>query len=286
MQLTQQAVPVDPQRSRYAYYEYPPAEESTTSVGIALAGYEQTLAKYRIDRTDFPLVAIEFVTGGCGQLNLNGQSHSLSPGVAFAYGPGIPHSIASSHKAPLQKYFIDLYGHDLDTLIVDSGLPPGTVKQNIECTRIGALIDALLADSEKSQNDPLIVAHTVRLILRLSGRATTDGQQGSAYETYRRARQRIEMRYSERIGIAEIANDIHCAPAYLSRLFRRYSGETPVACLNRLRMSRAALLLLHHNLPVQEVAESVGFSDPFHFSTRFKAFHGRSPSEFRQIVAP
>ena len=43
------------------------------------------------------------------------------------------------------------------------------------------------------------------------------------------------------------------------------------------------MLLLSSNLTVGEIAISVGFSDPFHFSKVFKTSVGIAPSEYREI---
>jgi AraC-like DNA-binding protein len=144
------------------------------------------------------------------------------------------------------------------------------------------VIDGLLEDGKNNRYCPEICADSTRLVLRLCSRPESDLKGSAAYETYQRARQQIELNYCKLSGIAEVARNVFCSQAYLSRLFKRYSDEPPHALLNRLRMNRAALLLLHHDLSIQEVSEYVGFSDPFHFSTRFKAFHGNSPRNFKK----
>ena len=47
-------------------------------------------------------------------------------------------------------------------------------------------------------------------------------------------------------------------------------------------MSRAASLLLERGLLVRQVAELVGFDDPYHFSKAFKRVYGTSPEAFRE----
>jgi len=51
----------------------------------------------------------------------------------------------------------------------------------------------------------------------------------------------------------------------------------------RLRMNRAAEKLRSPGVLVSEVADDLGFSDPFHFSRTFKRVFGVSPSSFMAL---
>jgi AraC-like DNA-binding protein len=43
-------------------------------------------------------------------------------------------------------------------------------------------------------------------------------------------------------------------------------------------------MLLDGDSPVAEVARTVGYDDPYHFSRVFKRVKGRPPSEFRRLT--
>ena len=60
--------------------------------------------------------------------------------------------------------------------------------------------------------------------------------------------------------------------------FREALGEPPRAFVERLRLDRARQLLRATALPIQDIAGAVGYDDPFHFSNRYRAIHGCSPS--------
>jgi len=49
-------------------------------------------------------------------------------------------------------------------------------------------------------------------------------------------------------------------------------------------MGRAADLLSNRNLLVKQVAEELGFSDPYHFSRVFKRVYGIPPETFSQTA--
>ena len=68
----------------------------------------------------------------------------------------------------------------------------------------------------------------------------------------------------------------------LSKLFHDRAGTSPSRYLTDLRMQKAKKLLLDSQLSIREIAERVGYPDPFHFSKSFKNAVGMSPAQFRE----
>jgi AraC-like DNA-binding protein len=80
---------------------------------------------------------------------------------------------------------------------------------------------------------------------------------------------------------ADIARAVNLSPSHCARLFRAATGETLLERLTGLRMQRARALLLESTLPITQIALEVGFSSFSHFSQRFRAAAGLTPSEYR-----
>ena len=59
-------------------------------------------------------------------------------------------------------------------------------------------------------------------------------------------------------------------------------GVLPKLYIDKLRLNKAAELLVETNLNIAEIAEMMGYQDPFHFSRRFKAVIGFSPQQYRR----
>ena len=69
--------------------------------------------------------------------------------------------------------------------------------------------------------------------------------------------------------------------SYISKLFRRYAGQSYNKYVTELRIRRARELLRGGGgLPIREVAQRVGYADPFYFSRLFRSYTGKSPTEF------
>ena len=94
----------------------------------------------------------------------------------------------------------------------------------------------------------------------------------------------IERDYGKKIGIMEIAEQMEVSSNYLSTIFRRETQYSVNEYLNAVRLKHAKRLLRETNLKVYEIAEQVGFSDTYYFSSVFKKLVGVTPSEYRNSV--
>lgn len=71
---------------------------------------------------------------------------------------------------------------------------------------------------------------------------------------------------------------------YFLRIFSAALGVTPHQYLIRLRLARAAEMLIEGTKPITEIALDVGFEDLSNFVRSFHRAAGQSPRRFRQIA--
>ena len=67
----------------------------------------------------------------------------------------------------------------------------------------------------------------------------------------------------------------------LMSLFKKIFGRSIFEFIGELRMDHAMELLRDHGLLVTEVARTVGYKNPNHFSCAFKRKYGISPSDLK-----
>ena len=241
-------------------------------LAVVCGGWERCDADYRIERNSFPYFTIELVASGELNMDLGGRPYDLGAGAIFSYGPGVSHRLRAVARRPLHKYFVSFGGHRALSLLRRIGLPPGSVRQVIDPISLRELLDAMIsAGLRRTDLTPAICASILEV-------EHAPHELGSLM-TYRRCRATIEARVTELSTLEEAARVCHVAPSYLCRLFGRYDRETPYQMMQRLRMQRAAALLLEPDAMVKNVATELGFSDPFHFSHVFKRHFGVPPSQ-------
>lgn len=83
------------------------------------------------------------------------------------------------------------------------------------------------------------------------------------------------------ISLGTLADMAGITPSYLGQIFSKKLGISCVEYLNRVRMEKAAELLLDTNLTVQQISEKVGILNTNYFYTLFKKEYGLTPSRYR-----
>lgn len=124
------------------------------------------------------------------------------------------------------------------------------------------------------------------LIIPLSAMLTLliekNGLLGSGEENlYGKILSIIHTGYTRRLTISEIANRCHYSPSHISRYFKKKSGVTVNEYLGKVRMEKAAYLLLETEMRIEDVAASVGFFDTNYFISFFSSYYGKPPKRFK-----
>lgn len=87
---------------------------------------------------------------------------------------------------------------------------------------------------------------------------------------------------SGKVDFEEIASRMCISRTHLNRKVKSITGGTTSDLVLNYRIAKAKELLLTTDLPVWEVAEQCGISDPAYFSTLFKKAVGKSPGQLRK----
>ena len=89
--------------------------------------------------------------------------------------------------------------------------------------------------------------------------------------------------YAEPPSLLKLAHLFGTNDFKLKKGFRQLFGTTVFGYIAEQRLRVALQLLTLTEQPVQEVAESVGFSNPAHFTTAFRRKFGLTPSQVRRV---
>jgi len=103
----------------------------------------------------------------------------------------------------------------------------------------------------------------------------------SSYQIVNTAKDYIKQNCRNDISLEDVARHIHLSPNYLSKLFRKYSGDTFLNFLIQTRMEKAKELLKQPGSKVYEVSEAVGYKNLQFFYRTFRNNVGCTPKEYQ-----
>ena len=92
-----------------------------------------------------------------------------------------------------------------------------------------------------------------------------------------KAKQYIHKSFGREFSFSELCRVLSISPSYLRAKFKKHTGLTISEYRDRLRMERAKEMLESGFFTLKEIAFSLGYYDPYHFSKAFKKAEGVSP---------
>lgn len=108
---------------------------------------------------------------------------------------------------------------------------------------------------------------------------------GGQLELLAEIRSFIERNAHRSVHLAELADRFHISKFYLIHLFKDVFQRTPIQYHQQIRMEKAKAMIHYTHLPMQEIAEQLGYSTIHAFSRAFKSHEGCSPSGYRKTIS-
>lgn len=99
-----------------------------------------------------------------------------------------------------------------------------------------------------------------------------------------KAKSYIQEHICRDISQEEIAGRLFICPTYLSRLFKKETGENFSQYVTRVKMEKAVELLKDPSYKTYQVGEILGYKTPRYFSRLFRMQTGLNPSEYRKRI--
>ena len=89
----------------------------------------------------------------------------------------------------------------------------------------------------------------------------------------------IRKHLTEPISLRDVADALNVNSAYLSRLFKKYTGKTIVTFINELKMEKAKDMISEGEYSLKEISIMLGFQNYNYFYRLFKEVYGAPPSD-------
>ncbi len=226
---------------------------------------------------------IHYILEGEGTFRVEGSTYRLKKGQGFLIEPDHMTIYASHMERPWTYVWVGFSGTRAKELLRSVGLSQASP---IFSCGPGEHLEQYLLDmlehNHATSRD--IYRREAMLLLFFSALAQADrpavpGHTENAYVG--QAVRYIQDHFHEPLRVEDIARYVGVNRSYLSILFKKYAGLSPIKYLQTFRMTRAAQLLAMTDLPIATVAYSCGYQEPEAFHKAFKQLMGASPGHYR-----
>jgi AraC family transcriptional regulator of arabinose operon len=263
----------------------------SADVGIIACGEITQGASHRFRRPDgFPHLTAAYLKCGSARLELaDGVEVELRAPCLVQIRPRTPYAIGASDQRPWRELWLILRPLKL-WLALSADWPavaPGVRRLELAGESQAELVDqafAMLVAAAQGINPGRweLCANSWERVLLLARGTRSCAPQSMRHPMILATLAVMTGRLAARHNLRSLARAAQASPSHLAQLFRQELGAPPMRYLRQLRIERARRLLLVSPLRIQQIAQEVGFDDPFHFSACFRAQVGCSPRAYRR----
>lgn len=226
---------------------------------------------------------ILFIVNGTAQVTVSSKANEVHAGDVIVILPGLVHGLSSSKKDPSLIFCCGLEG--VDPHILPGGICPITSSgeylqafQNIADT----LYRLVTHDAEVNQTVcSLLGASLAAMCYQLFCNVKTE----YPYSDKSFARDvliYIDEHYQHKHTLQSLAAAFYVSPGHLSNEFKRIYGISPINYLIDRRICEARWQLINTKMPIRQIAENIGYDNPYYFAKLFHTRTGTFPDDYRK----
>ncbi|PAD80446.1 AraC family transcriptional regulator [Paenibacillus campinasensis] len=270
-----------------------PAQTENGTLRVLFAGESQTPPKHALGPKIYDYYLMHAIESGQGVFRTETDVYHLGPGDCFLIHPGQLVSYVSDEGNPWRYRWVAFDGELAGEQAKAAGFSPEHpvlhVTLDSQVPHYIAMIQSRFHSRRESAHMAaigclhLILADCLDHVERPAQLTMAEPQ---IQRTVKQMINYMTSQYAHPVSIEQMCASLGYNRAYLSRIFKKETGMTPVAYLLKLRIDQSKRLLRERpELSVEQVSASVGLTDPLYFSRQFKRFFGQSPTSYRQKIA-
>ncbi len=228
---------------------------------------------------------IHVVTSGKGVYYVGGREFHISAGNAFMIYPGVETTYRADNEDPWSYMWVGFNGFASEETVERIGFSRERLVLPMEnCEQLSVCMERIFAARQLTHVNELKRMAAFYDLLAAMMEMNRTGKEDKLYSDIiyvKMAVDLIKSLYHTKMKISDISDKIGINRSYLATIFKREMKMSPQAFMIMIRLERAAQLLQETDMPVGNIALTVGYNDALSFSKAFKQKYNVSPSEFR-----
>jgi len=246
-----------------------------------------------------------YIASGTGIQCINENNFDYQPGHMFLITPDDCHSFQIGTTTELVFIrFNDIYVKSqqqndprqiewikkLEYILHNASHQPGCILRNPpDKILIKAMVESLLGEwTNKQLYHHEIISQIVNTIITIVARnigltmpnKVVDNTANTIVQLFNYIQENIYD--GEKLRADIIANHFGFADGYLSRYFKKHTGESIQQYIINYKLKLVETRLQHSDMRINEIVNELGFTDESHLNRLFKKYKGLTPTAFRK----
>ncbi|GGW21567.1 transcriptional regulator [Gemmobacter lanyuensis] len=223
-------------------------------------------------------------TKGQGRITVAGLTRGYTAHNAIFIPAGVMHGFEVGPQVFGTAVF---FGRDCN-VILPKDPHHLRIRETFVAQELNVTLDAILRElnSDSPASDRAAQAHLgllgVWLERQIAKAAPDQPKPDAAKRLVARYTTLLEQEFRSGMGVADFAAKLDVTPTHLTRCCKQACGRPASALLHDRLIFEARRLLSETDLPVNMIADSLGFTSPAYFTRAFNHLVGKSPTAFRR----
>ena len=236
-----------------------------------------------------------FIQSGIVTIQINGIDHTAGPGDVVFFFPGISYKASTTDPGCRFIYMHFDFGIGNQQRILSDFALSGIIPQEL-IGEEAAMFSSSYNQLKRLDSAPgsllylkACLTAAIAKIIALNGAGQYTGRfanigstrrHGQTLESLSPVFTYINRNLHQAIKINELAALVGISEKYFISYFKKALGLTPGQYIYQVKMNRARDYLYEKKYTIQQIADALGYPDPFTFSKAFKKYYHVPPSKF------
>ena len=222
---------------------------------------------------------IEYFTAEEGSIYCGNRWMEFFPGSLCFIPPGITHEIIYPKSGKVENYSIKFKLGEDSRLSTPKEAFVTEVSEKRRPVVLGLLKKIVGEYVQDIPTSPEKLHSLVNIIYEINGMPSRNvGESGLITQI----KQIVNANISKKLRITEIAYQLDLSHEYVSRQFRKNTGQTLASYINSQRLESSLVMLRNTNMPFKQIAAECGFKNVNYFHTIFKKHFSLTPRDIRK----
>ncbi len=228
---------------------------------------------------------LQYVTDGKGFLEIDGKTFAVQKGDMFYLPKNVLLQYWANQEDPYTYHWLGIDGVNLKKLLRLAGFshenPVMHYADDTLVEKYKKIDSAICKNNFAGYIQGIARSYDLLAYLLKKNKQNLQPLESESMRYVNKTIKFIHDNYNNDISVSTIAKHVGLCRNYLSVIFKREMGISPIEYLVSHRISKAQILL-RENVSVTETAINCGFNSISNFSTQFKRVVGVSPYTFQK----